>query len=164
MWRCARSLRASERADTLLCLSQGTDLDLSHLVRRVTSVHAREATFQIYHQLLTEIDVKDLELVSSADSQQYAVPVIRVHLTGAHYVTASVNPLTGRFEFRAEGEVSSVREARLRNAADKVDKDRKTCGDTLLRVRASVRGGRQNSDLARVKPRADSTSVFRRPS
>lgn len=113
----------------------------------MAAVHARESTLTIYHRLVSELGSQDVQLVninqnttnlSSHPANQIPVPVIRVHLCGAHYVLASINVLSGRFEFRAEGEASSVREARLRNAADKVDKDRKACGETLLRVKASV--------------------------
>ncbi|KAI5477894.1 Mediator complex, subunit Med14 [Pseudohyphozyma bogoriensis] len=110
----------------------------------------------LYHQLLNELKSEDVELInessieggeSVADSTPtdtgdittpVKVPSIRVHLFGQHQVIASVSSLSGRLEFKAVGEVAAMREARLRNAAEKVDKDRKIAGETLLRVRAST--------------------------
>lgn len=68
-----------------------------------------------------------------------SVPSIRIHLYGQQSILASINPASGRLELKAVGEVSTNWEARLRSAADKVDRDRKLAGETLLRVRAAVR-------------------------
>lgn len=77
---------------------------------------------------MSEFKEEDLELVpSSSSSSADAVPQdddchsIRLHLFSTHSVLCSFNPLSGKIEFKAPGEVSSAREARLRNAADKVN-------------------------------------------
>lgn len=116
---------------------------------RTTSTHARESTLQIYDQLLQDLDSTDLELLSSdppsstTSSTISLVPTslkgIRIHLHGQHYIIASINLFSGKLELKAQGEVSFSREMRLRNAADKVGKERSgLIGETILRVRASV--------------------------
>jgi hypothetical protein len=66
------------------------------------------------------------------------VPNIHIHLYEQYYITCTINQYSGRLELKAVGEVSTQWEARLRNAADKVDRDRKTAAETISRVRASV--------------------------
>lgn len=81
------------------------------------------------------------------------LPSIRVHLHAQHSLLASIHPLSGRLEFVAQGEVSSVREQRLRNAADKVDLrigGAKSVAETLGRVRASVRCLKESSLKGRL--------------
>lgn len=99
---------------------------------------------QLHRHLLKDLDPEDLELIYATEGSALSIPAltgpgIKIHLYGQHYVVASINSLSGRLELKAIGEVSTSREARLRNAADKVDKDKKSIGETLIRVRASVR-------------------------
>lgn len=135
----------------ILFVLQDADLDLEALLLRTTSIHAREATLQLYDLLLLDLQSSDLLLLSSpstatstststttSSTQLSTISGIQIHLHGQHYVIASINTFSGRLEFKAVGEVSTSRESRLRNAADKVDRDRKLTGETLLRVRASV--------------------------
>ncbi|KAL8292356.1 hypothetical protein RQP46_001822 [Phenoliferia psychrophenolica] len=158
----------SESTKSQVPLDLDSDLNLESLLLRTTAAHARESTLQLYHQLVNELDPDDLELVepetsrpslalptppsslssppsspnhptpTSQSLEPVVVPNVRVHLHGQHHILASVNPLSGKLEFRAVGEVPAIRETRLRSAADTVDKDRKRAGETIMRVRAST--------------------------
>ncbi|KAM0747999.1 MED14-domain-containing protein [Meredithblackwellia eburnea MCA 4105] len=141
-----------EKAD-LIALGLTTDLDLESLLLRTTALHARESTLALYNQLTKELGEEDLELLeySQADTPinpstpatsrtmtPVRVPQIRIHLYASHQVLATFSSLSGKLEFRSLGEQAAGREARLRSAAEKVDKDRSMAGEALLRVRAST--------------------------
>lgn len=131
-------------------MAQDSDLSLEGLLLQLTTLHARNTIVQLYHHLASSGDFKeeDLELIpsttSAADTTTTSVdlPTIRLHLFSAHSVVLALNPLSGKLEFRAPGEVSNAREARLRNAAEKVNAapggQLAAAGETLLRVRAST--------------------------
>ncbi|KAK4054377.1 mediator complex subunit [Microbotryomycetes sp. JL221] len=92
----------------------------------------------LYKSIASEATQIGVELVEPDAGQANGVPSIHVHLHCQHYVIVSINSMTGHVEFKAVGEQTVTRESRLRSAADKVDRDRKSAADTLQRVRSST--------------------------
>ena len=64
---------------------------------------------------------------------------IQVKLFSTNVVFIHVNTRTGKTEIEPADPTSVVKEARLKSAADKIDKDRKTSADILARLRLTVR-------------------------
>ncbi|KAM0789552.1 hypothetical protein ACM66B_000363 [Microbotryomycetes sp. NB124-2] len=122
-------------------LTLGSDFDIESLLKRVTATHARAAVSYLYDIVAREAPALQIEFVDNrvdGSSDSESVPVIKVDLYAQHYVLVSVNAMTGHVELKAVGEVSTIRETRLRGATDKIDRDRKSVAETLLRVRSST--------------------------
>ncbi|SGY13429.1 BQ5605_C010g05859 [Microbotryum silenes-dioicae] len=150
-WTVPNSSDSAMPVDTTsVDLTLNESLDLEILLRRVTTRHVRSNMLELYDQLVHELDPNDLELVSSTNSnapsivdreeelQDEGVQQIKVHLYSSHYILVSLSTLSGKLEFKAVGEATSLREARLRGAAEKVDHSRRLLGETLLRIRATT--------------------------
>ncbi|KAK4054165.1 mediator complex subunit [Microbotryomycetes sp. JL201] len=118
----------------------GSDHDLETLLKRVTGAHARACLAYLYDIVAKEAPVLDLELVqvASAEDDDDTVPTMRINLYGEHFVLLTVSPMTGHVELKAVGEISAIRETRLRGASDKIDRERRSVAETLLRVRSST--------------------------